>query len=255
MTDLWRAGGAATNKRPAEWLRKDGASFVAFLQVSLDVALSHIKKTSKKGGGGGETWGHWQLALSYAQWISPEFHARVNEVYRAYMAGQLVPRDDEAVRLALRIKALDSKDYESGWVTELKLEFCRLRKVRGYGHKPSDADVKGRWTPGPGKGAEPQALAYAYGTTWRVILGDHVYEELKRRNPHPKAGTLHGQWLQDERMKLVRREDMVVTMFVARRATRWADYEREMRSHFRRAPIQLRLVTGSTPLRLRDTAD
>jgi hypothetical protein len=40
----------------------------------------------------------------------------------------------------------------------------------------------------------------------------------------------------------IKREDMVVTMFIARRATKWTEYEREMRSHFRRAPVQLRLV-------------
>ncbi len=231
MTDLWRSAGAPHNKRPAQWLRKEGAAFVDFLRVSLDVPLGHIKKTSKKGGGGGDTWGHWQLALSYAQWISPAFHARVNEVYRAYMAGQLVPRDDEAVRLALRIKALDAKDYESAWDTELKLELARLRKVKG-------------WTPGPDSGPEPQALAFAYGRTWRIILGDQVYDALKARNPSPRDGSLHGQWVQDERLKLIRREDMVVTMFVARRAARWSEYEREMRSHFRRAPIQLQLVGG-----------
>ena len=190
-----------------------------------------ISKTRRIGGAtpGGETWTHWQLALAYAKWISHDFHARVNEVYRAYTAGQLVPRDPHAVALALRIKALDSADYESAWDTELKLELARLRKIKG-------------WVPGPNNGPEPQPLAFAYGRTWRIILGDTVYEELRSRCPHPRDGNLYGQWLTSERMRLVRREDMVLTMFIARRAMRWADYEVEMRSHFRRAPIQLRLV-------------
>ncbi|MBA2685297.1 MAG: KilA-N domain-containing protein [Gemmatimonadaceae bacterium] len=231
MTDLWRAAGASKGKRPAEWLRYEGTSFVEFLRVSLDMGLAHLVKTQRIAGAspGGDTWSHWQLALAYAQWLSPEFHARVNDVYRAYMAGQLVSRGDESTRLILRIKALDSKDYESAWDDELKLELARLRKITG-------------WSPGPGNGPEPKGLSFAYGRTWRVILGDSVYEELKRRNPHPRDGNLYGQWVQEERLRLIRREDMVVTMFVARRATRWADYEREMRSHFRRAPIQLHLV-------------
>jgi hypothetical protein len=233
ITDMWRASGAPKEKRPNDFLSGPGKAFAEFLSDSLDAAKTGIVKTRRIGGAspGGETWTHWQLALAYAKWISHDFHARVNEVYRAFMAGQLVPRDDEAVRLALRIKALDSRDYESNWSTELKLEFARLRKVVG-------------WT--PGQGAEPQSLAHAYGKTWRIILGDQIYEALKLRNPHPREGSLHGQWMQDERMRLIRREDMVVTMFVARRATRWADYEREMRSHFRRAPIQLRLVAPSS---------
>lgn len=229
ITDMWRASGAPKEKRPNDFLSGPGKQFAEFLSDSLDTGIHGIKKTRKIPGGGGETWAQWQLALAYAKWVDHAFHARVNEVYRAFMAGQLVPRDDEAVRLALRIKALESKDYESGWTAELKLEFARLRGVKG-------------WTPGPGNGSEPQPLSHAYGKTWRIILGDQVYEALKRRNPHPRDGSLHGQWLQEERLKLVRREDMVVTMFVARRATRWTDYEREMRAHFRRAPIQLRLV-------------
>jgi hypothetical protein len=228
ITDLWRAAGAPTEKRPAEYLRYDGKAFVEFLATSLDVGEAHIKKTRKIGGGGGETWTHWQIALAYAKWIDHAFHARVNEVYKAFATGQLSVRDPEAIHLALRIQRLNAADYESAWDAELKLELARLRKVRG-------------WTPGPGNGSEPQQLSYAYGRTWRIILGDAVYDELKARNPDPRDGSLHGQWIRDERMRLIRREDMVLTMFIARRATRWADYEREMRSHFRRAPIQLPL--------------
>lgn len=233
LTDLWRASGAAKEKRPNDFLSGNGRAFAEFLSDSLDTGKSGIVKTRRIGGStpGGETWTHWQLALAYAKWISHEFHARVNEVYRAFMAGQLVPRSEEAIRLALRIKALDAKDYESAWDDELKLELARLRKVTG-------------WTPGPTNGPEPKGLAFAYGRTWRIILGDAVYDELKRRNPVPRDGSLHGQWIRDERLRLIRREDMVVTMFVARRSTRWAEYEREMRAHFRRAPIQLPLVTS-----------
>lgn len=233
ITDMWRAAGTPKGHRPVDYLRTaEYQTFAEFIADSADVSNSHVAKTRRIAGGGGETWVHWQLAMAYAKWISHPFHASVNDVYRAFTAGQLVPRDEEAIRLALRYKALDAADYESAWDTELKLELARLRKVRG-------------WTPGPGSGSEPRALSFAYGRTWRIILGDQVYDALKTRNPHPRDGSLHGQWVQEERLRLIRREDMVVTMFVARRATRWADYEREMRGHFRRAPIQLRLVTPS----------
>lgn len=232
ITDLWRASGAPENKRPVDHLRREGSAFAEFLCDSLDVSKAHVTKTRKIAGGGGETWTHWQLAMGYAKWISHEFHARVNDVYRAFTAGQLQPRQGEdVIRLALRLKALDAKDYESAWDTELKLELARLRKISG-------------WTPGPSHGPEPKALSFAYGRTWRIILGDDCYDELKRRNPEPRDGSLHGQWIRDERLKLVRREDMVVTLFIARRSTRWSEFEREMRTHFRRQPIQLRLVHG-----------
>lgn len=231
LTDLWRAAGSPSDKRPAEYLRKEGASFAEFLSASLDVPQGHIKKSRKIGGGGGETWTHWQLALAFAKWMSHEFHARVNEVYRAFTAGQLGPTarasdaERELLQLTLRLKAMERNEYESVWDLELKLELARLRKLP--------------WT---GEGVEPKPLAYAYGRTWRLILGDAVYEELKRRNPHPKDGSLHGQWLQEQRLSLARRENLVVALVLARRCRRWAEYEAEMRAHFRRAPLQLRLV-------------
>ena len=140
------------------------------------------------------------------------------------------PKAKRPVDYSRTNEALEAKDYESGWDVELKIELARLRRIRGWAPKEDK--------PGP----EPRGLSFAYGRTWRVILGDEIYDELKRRNPEPKDGSLHGQWILSERMKLIRREDMIVTLYIARRSTRWTDYERDMREHFRRSPIQLRLV-------------
>lgn len=232
LTDLWRAAGAPKEKRPSDYLSGAGKAFVEFLSDSLDAAKTGITKARKIPGGGGETWGHWQIALAYAKALSHPFHARVNEVYRAYVAGELAPRIDtaaeaELVRLSLRIRALDRAPGESDWDLELKLELARLRKIK--------------WL---GAGLEPKPLAFAYGRTWRIILGDAVYAELKARNPHPKSGSLHGQWLAEERQKIAKREDLVVALVLARRSSRWYEYEAEMRAHFRRAMVQLRLLPG-----------
>ena len=83
LTDLWRAAGAPNGVRPSNWLRKEGEGFASFLRDSLDVPQGHIVKTRRIAGAapGGETWAHWQLALAYAKALSPEFHARVNDVY------------------------------------------------------------------------------------------------------------------------------------------------------------------------------
>ena len=236
MTDLWRGAGAPDGKRPANWLRKEGASFVEFLNDSLDVPHGHIIKTRKIAKGGGETWAHWQIALAYAKALSNAFHARVNEVYRAFTSGQLVPRlpsaeSEELIRLSLRIKALDAADYESVWTLEMKLELARLRRLE--------------WD---GRGTEPMPLQFAYGRTWRLVLGDAVYKELKARNPEPRGGSLHGQWLQVQRHRIAKREDLVIALVLARRSSTWSEYETEMRSHFRRTPIQLRLLRGGTGL-------
>lgn len=123
----------------------------------------------------------------------------------------------------LRLSA--AVDRKSVWDVELKRELARLRRIV--------------WD---GKGAEPQPLSFAYGRVWRFILGDTRYEALKEKNPHPKEGSLHYAWLRDQKYDDVRREDLVVTLALARRCTRWSEFESDMRGHFQRTPIQLRLA-------------
>lgn len=93
LTDLWRASGVQRGKSPHEWLRKAGAPFVEFLNDSLNTANGRVGIVRVNRGGNDPqlraTWAHWQIALAYAKSLSHPFHARVNEVYRAFMAGQL----------------------------------------------------------------------------------------------------------------------------------------------------------------------
>jgi hypothetical protein len=226
LTDMWRAAGAPKEKRPVSYERTaECSSFKEFLALSSEVSNSHLWK-SRKIQSGGETWAHWQLALAYAKWLDHAFHARVNEIYRAFTSGQLQPRNDEAVRLALRIQRLDAADYESLWEDDLHAELARLRKVKGWQ-----------------RGQASMPMAYAYGFVWRMMLGESVYAALKVRNPDPKSGTLHGQWISEGRSDLTKREDLVISLVFARRASCWSDFEADMRSHFRRTPIQLGLAS------------
>lgn len=240
LTDLWRAAGSPVDKRPAEWLRKDGAAFVEFVRDSQTMALSHspenkafsdVVRTTKgnpQTRTPPETWAHWQIAIAYAKYLSHALHARVNEVYAAYKAGLLVSRSDdrdELLRLNLRIAALE-EGRPSLWDRELKRELARLRKIK--------------WD---GTGSEPKGLMFAYGRTWRIVLGDTTYEALKARNPYPRDGSLHAQWLQDQRYQLAGR-DMIRVLDCARRCTTWTQFEDDLRAVFKRAPTQLRLVAG-----------
>lgn len=69
---MWRAAGSPENKRPAEWARKEGEPFIAFIAGNLNVAHSHIEKLVQPSRGGRDphTSAHWQVGIAYAQYLS-----------------------------------------------------------------------------------------------------------------------------------------------------------------------------------------
>ena len=82
LTDLWKAHGDP-NKRnhPNVFLRSNGTSdFVDKCAKSLKVDKNELLSIQRGSQGG--TFAHWQIALAYAKWLSPEFHLQVNDVYR-----------------------------------------------------------------------------------------------------------------------------------------------------------------------------
>ncbi|MBP2312615.1 KilA-N domain-containing protein [Azospirillum soli] len=110
LTDMWKAAGSPENREPWNWSRKEGAEFVEFVAASHNLTMEQVMIT-KKGKGGG-TWAHWQLAMAYAKYLSPEFHAWCNSVVRAHMEGRthqalLADRQNEAL-LKIRITACNA---------------------------------------------------------------------------------------------------------------------------------------------------
>lgn len=80
LTDLWRASGSNEHQAPNRWQRTDAAqAFVRATEKFLKGISNPIIKT-KKGKGGG-TYAHEQVALEYAQYLSPEFAVSVNQVF------------------------------------------------------------------------------------------------------------------------------------------------------------------------------
>ncbi len=97
LTDMWKAAKSDPSKRPVEWLRGENAQrFVNFMAEDLgmgEVGKSHFGLVVVKKGGkdGGSTLAHWQIALAYAKYLSPEFHMWCNTVVRERMEGRGVP--------------------------------------------------------------------------------------------------------------------------------------------------------------------
>jgi hypothetical protein len=81
LTNLWRAEGSNRSKQPIQFLRnnhtKELIDVVAKSQ-SCDIAALVWVVRGRYGG----TFAHWKIALAYAKYLSPKFHAWANEAIK-----------------------------------------------------------------------------------------------------------------------------------------------------------------------------
>lgn len=87
LTDMWKAAGSVDGRRPDDW-KKDAAhrEFLDHVAMVLNAPVEGIWKGTRGRYGGG-TMAHWQIALAYAKYLSPEFHMWCNTVVRERMEG------------------------------------------------------------------------------------------------------------------------------------------------------------------------
>lgn len=91
LTDMWKASGARKSQQPSEWLDSaDGKRFREALAVLKPENSRFDLVKTVKGGRAPGTWGHWQIGLAYAKYLSPEFHMWCNQVVRERMEGRAV---------------------------------------------------------------------------------------------------------------------------------------------------------------------
>lgn len=102
-------------------------------------------------------------------------------------------REAAALSFAFRAILLESTcQWDLMWPVEFVESVCKLHGEAFDG------------------GAQPRFLASTYDKLYHLILGDEVCAELKRRNPEPKFGSNHHQWLTPEAREVVRRQIPVV---------------------------------------------
>lgn len=117
LNDIYSAANAAEQADgkhdPRQWARKPfarksgtsgkvsesggpGWDFIETVAGALNVRSEHIMKTQRGKGGG--TFAHWQIALAYAKYLSPQLHMQVNEVYARVKAGDVSLAEEIADR-------------------------------------------------------------------------------------------------------------------------------------------------------------
>lgn len=124
MTDLWRAAGSHMSRKPTEWLRSAAArDFIATAAANLKLGISNLTQI-QRGGRNPGAWAHWQIALSYAQWLSADFHMVVNESFRRYMEEERNP----ALKMERAIAKYESIGKDRGWI-ESRFQSIQFRRV------------------------------------------------------------------------------------------------------------------------------
>lgn len=86
LTDMHKAAGGDVSQRPSKWLElPETRKFLQSLSRRESVLKSDIIGSIMGRNGG--TFAHWQIALAYAKYLSPELHMAVNETYMRYNSG------------------------------------------------------------------------------------------------------------------------------------------------------------------------
>lgn len=164
LTDMWKSCGADKSKQPYEWIRKEGAQFIEFIEENLKPALGRFEGIrTVRGGDSAGTWAHWQIALAYAKYLSHEFHAQCNTVIRAFAEGKLTGEMSAKDRLLERIVLSLPKPRDKQWRHEV---VSSLAKV--YRQAPRNS-----------RGGAPVWLRSVQAKFSKMRFGEDIYSKLK----------------------------------------------------------------------------
>ncbi|MEG6504484.1 KilA-N domain-containing protein [Nitratidesulfovibrio sp. 1201_IL3209] len=122
LTDFWKASGAEYNKRPAHWRETDEAQrFINEVSKKENVRVADLFHITRGRFGG--TFAHWQIALAYAKYLSPEFHILCNNIIRRFVEEEQNP--DMAVDRAISVTLCHKWRRGNGFHAASRSRFCR----------------------------------------------------------------------------------------------------------------------------------
>jgi hypothetical protein len=124
LTDMWRAAGASPNKQPWLWWRQDSTQELVGIHGTN---LRQAQVWTTLSGGGGGTWGIANLAIAYAKYLSPQFHAWANQAVIERMETRAIPN---SIRLGSYVPYLSPKYLCRPDLDALTWPTCGERLVR-----------------------------------------------------------------------------------------------------------------------------
>jgi len=112
LTDMWRAAGSPANKSP-KYFRETavGTEFVESMAKNLNSGISAIWK-SRRGKYLGGVFAHWQVALAYGKYLSPEFHRFVNAAFKEWSEEKV----DPSLKMDRAIEGYEDKGFSLEWI-------------------------------------------------------------------------------------------------------------------------------------------
>jgi hypothetical protein len=113
LNTIFEISGSPKNQDPSQWVRLEKTKKII---ESTNMGKTHILKT-KRGVGGG-TWAHWQLALSYAQYLSPELHLAVNQVFKERLEETIDPELGINRSRERAIKKWEEQGHDEKWIAD-----------------------------------------------------------------------------------------------------------------------------------------
>ncbi|MGZ8172787.1 MULTISPECIES: KilA-N domain-containing protein [Methylobacter] len=113
LNRIYEISDSPKNQDPRQWTRLPSTKI---LIESMNVEKSHILKT-KRGEGGG-TWAHWQIALSYAHYLSPELHLAVNQVFKERLEENIDPELGISRSRERALKNWKNQGHDEKWIAD-----------------------------------------------------------------------------------------------------------------------------------------
>ncbi|MBT9167752.1 MAG: hypothetical protein DDT19_01092 [Syntrophomonadaceae bacterium] len=126
LTDLWRAVKGTRFNKPHEWSRKEGSVFIEFVSQNLNTPVGRLLKTTQGRNGG--TWAHWQIALAYAKYLSPELHMWANQVVKERLEEDRDPELGITRSRARAVAAWERQGKDQKWIED-RIQGISTRKA------------------------------------------------------------------------------------------------------------------------------
>ena len=115
LNRIFEISGAEETQSPKRWtVLPSVKNLLETIGNQKDGKSVLLKKAGKNGG----TWAHWQLALSYAQYLSPELHLAVNQAFKERLEENIDPELGISRSVERARKFWRSQGKSDQWIKE-----------------------------------------------------------------------------------------------------------------------------------------